>query len=237
MSRPSSFQPDSVNMLTRRTVLKAGATLLLSLVPVGLVRAAQIVAVRVWPAADYTRVTLENDSKLKATHFLVKDPNRLVVEIEGVDLDPQLKSLLAKIQPNDPYIAQVRAGQNRPGVVRLVFDLKEEIRPQVFTLEPIGEYKHRLIFDLYPQTAPDPIAQLLDEYSKTPPVVQPKSPPDDDPAQKLTRIITIALDPGHGGEDPGAVGSGGGGGPREVGMSQGWRSRGARVKCGRVGGR
>lgn len=209
MSRPSSFQPDSVNMLTRRTVLKAGATLLLSLVPVGLVRAAQIVAVRVWPAADYTRVTLENDSKLKATHFLVKDPNRLVVEIEGVDLDPQLKSLLAKIQPNDPYIAQVRAGQNRPGVVRLVFDLKEEIRPQVFTLEPIGEYKHRLIFDLYPQTAPDPIAQLLDEYSKTPPVVQPKSPPDDDPAQKLTRIITIALDPGHGGEDPGAVGSGG----------------------------
>ena len=96
MSRPSSFQPDSVNMLTRRTVLKAGATLLLSLVPVGLVRAAQIVAVRVWPAADYTRVTLENDSKLKATHFLVKDPNRLVVEIEGVDLYPQLKSLLAK---------------------------------------------------------------------------------------------------------------------------------------------
>jgi N-acetylmuramoyl-L-alanine amidase len=57
---------------------------------------------------------------------------------------------VAKIQSNDPYIKQVRVGQNRPGVVRLVFDLKEEIKPQVFTLAPVGAYKHRLIFDLYP---------------------------------------------------------------------------------------
>ncbi len=216
MSRQTALQPESVNAISRRTVLKAGATLLLSLIAHGTARAAQIVAVRVWPAADYTRVTLENDSKLKATHFTVKDPHRLVVEIEGVDLDAKLKSLVAKIQSNDPYIAQVRVGQNRPGVVRMVFDLKEEVQPQVFTLDPVGEYKHRLIFDLYPLTAPDPIAELLKNGKLTPlpleksaDTVSADMDNDDGKAQKFNRLVTIALDPGHGGEDPGAIGRGG----------------------------
>ena len=219
MSRTTSLQPKSLKPISRRTVLKTGATLLLSLLGHGVARAAQIVAVRVWPANDYTRVPLENDSKLKATHFTIKDPHRLVVEIEGVDLDTKLKSLVAKIQSNDPYIAQVRVGQNRPGVVRLVFDLKEEVQPQVFTLDPVGEYKHRLIFDLYPQTPSDPIAELLKKGSAPPSVVEKptvelpdtaKATEDDDKdGQKLTRLVTIALDPGHGGEDPGAVGRGG----------------------------
>ena len=219
MSRTTSLQPKSLKPISRRTVLKAGATLLLSLLGHGMARAAQIVAVRVWPARDYTRVTLENDSKLKATHFTIKDPHRLVVEIEGVDLDNKLKSLVAKIQSNDPYIAQVRVGQNRPGVVRLVFDLKEEVQPQVFTLDPVGEYKHRLIFDLYPQTPSDPITELL-KKGNAPPIAIEKPPADlpdtakaseddDKDGQKLTRLVTIALDPGHGGEDPGAVGRGG----------------------------
>ena len=216
MSRKTALQPESVKALSRRTVLKAGTTLLLSLIAHGAARAAQIVAVRVWPAADYTRVTLENDSKLKATHFMVKDPHRLVVEIEGLDLDAKLKSLVAKIQSNDPYIAQVRVGQNRPGVVRLVFDLKEEVQPQVFTLEPVGEYRHRLIFDLYPLTAPDPIAELL-KSGKLTPLPMEKSPDTamgpssdgDEQTQKFNRLVTIALDPGHGGEDPGAIGRGG----------------------------
>ena len=131
--------------------------------------AAQILAVRVWPAADYTRVTLENDSNLKATHFIVQDPERLVVDIEGLDLNPTLKSLVAKIQSGDPYIKQVRVGQNRPNVVRLVFDLKEEIKPQVFTLAPVGSYKHRLIFDLYPVNPVDPIAAMIEkgDWSRT----------------------------------------------------------------------
>jgi N-acetylmuramoyl-L-alanine amidase len=219
MSQTTTLQPKLLKTATRRTVLKAGATLLLSLLGHGTARAAQIIAVRVWPAQDYTRVTLENDTKLKATHFTIKDPHRLVVEIEGVDLDTKLKSLVAKIQSNDPYIAQVRVGQNRPGVVRLVFDLKEEIQPQVFTLDPVGEYKHRLIFDLYPQTPSDPIAELL-KKSTTPPGLTEKTPAelpttakatddDDNDGQRLTRLVTIALDPGHGGEDPGAVGRGG----------------------------
>jgi N-acetylmuramoyl-L-alanine amidase len=235
-------------------VLKTGATLLLSVLAPLRAVAAQILAVRVWPADDYTRVTLENDSDLKATHFIVKDPERLVVDIEGLELNPTLKGLVAKIQSNDPYIKQVRVGQNRPNVVRLVFDLKEEVKPQVFTLAPVGAYKHRLIFDLYPVKAVDPLTAMIekgewsDDGSKsappaTPPLapVTPPAPTQPDLAtikpdtksepkleqkpelkaethpeskpeakggnQKLVRMLTIALDPGHGGEDPGAIGA------------------------------
>ena len=220
MSGKSVPKPESLKPTARRVVLKSGATLLLSLLPVRFANAAQIASVRVWPANDYTRVTLETDSKLKSSHFLVTDPNRLVVEIEGVDLDAKLKSLVAKVQPNDPYIAQVRVGQNRPGVVRMVFDLKAEIQPQVFTLAPVGSYRHRLVFDLYPAHPVDPIAELL---KRTRPAPLSETPTTDTPANSptakndtsseeplaVTRMITIALDPGHGGEDPGAVGRGG----------------------------
>jgi len=220
MSGKSVPKSESLKPTARRVVLKSGATLLLSLLPVRFANAAQIAAVRIWPASDYTRVTLETDSKLKSSHFLVTDPNRLVVEIEGVELDTKLKSLVAKVQPNDPYIAQVRVGQNRPGVVRMVFDLKEEIQPQVFTLAPVGDYRHRLVFDLYPAHPVDPIAELL---KRPRPAIAPEAPTTETPANPptakadtnpeaplaLTRMVTIALDPGHGGEDPGAVGRGG----------------------------
>lgn len=230
----------------RRTLLKAGGTLLLAVLAPLRAGAAQILAVRVWPAPDYTRVTLENDSELKASHFLVPDPPRLVVDIEGLELNPTLKSLVAKIQSNDPYIKQVRVGQNRPGVVRLVFDLKEEIKPQVFTLDPIAGYKNRLIFDLYPVQPIDPIARMIEQgdwardgaVAVTPPAAVANPPPaitpppiepgvrlepeiaghnqteaaaprrDTKPAlPRVTRLITVALDPGHGGEDPGATGA------------------------------
>ena len=140
---------------SRRVFLQSGATLLLSVLVPQLSYASQILAVRVWPADEYTRVTLEGDVELKATQFLVKDPLRMVVDIEGLELNSTLKEIIAKIQPDDPYIKQVRVGQNRPNVVRLVFDLKEEINPQVFTLAPVGEYKYRLVFDLYRMSSPD----------------------------------------------------------------------------------
>ena len=216
MSASTPVQPTSLKLRARRTFLQAGATLLVSLLTHGVARSAQFIAVRVWPAPDYTRITLENESKLKATHFLIKDPHRLVVDIEGVDLDLQLKSLIAKIDSNDPYIAQVRIAQNRPGVVRLVFDLKDEIHPQVFTLEPVGEYQHRLIFDLYPANARDPIAELLQKKITPAPSEEKKKPNtenkiarEEEVPTNLTRMVTIAIDPGHGGEDPGAVGKGG----------------------------
>lgn len=217
----------------RRTFLKAGATLLLSVLAPAAANAMQILAVRVWPAADYTRVTLENDEELKATHFLVKDPNRMVVEIEGLTLNSTLKDIVAKIQTNDPYIKQVRVGQNRPNVVRLVFDLKEEINPQVFSLKPIGDYQHRLVFDLYPAKPVDPITALIEkgEWQKDDALTAAMSgnskgenadgkadnKADNKSEQKTDRpagtqqirMITIALDPGHGGEDPGAIGRAG----------------------------
>jgi len=211
-----------VKAKVRRTVLKAGGTLLISLFSPLPAFASQILAVRVWPSEDYTRVTLENDANLKTNHFIIKDPERLVVDVEGIDLNPTLKSLIAKIQPNDPYIKQVRVGQNRPGVVRLVFDLKEEVNPQVFTLAPVDKYQHRLVFDLYPVNPPDPIAALIEkgqwsldkptEPTMPPPVAEVKPPfaePKNDRAPQVSRMLTIALDPGHGGEDPGAVGRGG----------------------------
>jgi len=240
MPRPPQIRtkPLISGPVTRRTLLKAGGTLLLSVFPALPAAAAQILAVRVWPAEDYTRVTLENDSDLKVTHFLVPDPERLVVDIEGLELNPTLKGLVAKIQSGDPYIKQVRVGQNRPNVVRLVFDLKEAVKPQVFTLAPIGTYNHRLIFDLYPVKPVDPIAAMIekgewsrddapsvkpvlpaphdpvaDQRAQMPPmaVVKPDAPPAavEEKPGKVVRMITIALDPGHGGEDPGAIGAAG----------------------------
>lgn len=222
MSEPTEIRSKPVKAKVRRTVLKAGGTLLISLFSPLPAFASQILAVRVWPSEDYTRVTLENDANLKTNHFIIKNPERLVVDVEGIDLNPTLKSLIAKIQPNDPYIKQVRVGQNRPGVVRLVFDLKEEVNPQVFTLAPVDKYQHRLVFDLYPVNPPDPIAALIekgqwsldkpDEPTMPPPVAEVKPPyaePKPDRPPQVSRMLTIALDPGHGGEDPGAVGRGG----------------------------
>jgi N-acetylmuramoyl-L-alanine amidase len=243
-------------------VLKAGGTLLLSVVGPLLplpASAAQILAVRVWPADEYTRVTLENDGELKTTHLMVADPPRLVVDIEGLALNDTLKSLVAKVESNDPYITRVRVGQNRPNVVRLVFELKEEVKPQVFTLAPVAGYRHRLIFDLYPVRAVDPLAAMIakenwsegetapaapapqpqpgaptvgqagpDAIAKleadaaragstptppqpTAPQSQPQTQPSSQgkgaPGGKVSRMVTIALDPGHGGEDPGATGA------------------------------
>jgi N-acetylmuramoyl-L-alanine amidase len=231
MSSSSEISSKPLKSRTRRTILKAGGTLLLSVITPMPAMASQLLAVRVWPSEDYTRVTLENDSNLKITNFLVKNPDRLVVDVEGIDLNSTLKDLVAKIQPNDPYIKQVRVAQNRPGVVRLVFDLKDEIKPQVFTLEPVGEYKYRFVIDLYPATPPDPIASLIQKGnwpkdqqadSRSPMAeAKPDTPPPaaqadeaqmakmapNDPKLQLTRMITIALDPGHGGEDPGAIGA------------------------------
>ena len=124
--------------ITRRTVLKAGGALVISVIAPQLARAAQTMSVRVWPADEYTRITLENSTPLKATHFILKNPERLVVDIEGIDLNAPLRDLVAKILPGDPYVKQVRVGQHRPHVVRLVFDLKEAIKPQVFAPQTCG---------------------------------------------------------------------------------------------------
>ena len=219
--------------LKRRDVLRAAAaTLLLSVSPVSLAAAASIVAVRVWPAAAYTRVTIESSEPLTFNQFLIKDPERLVVDLNGIDLNSELQSLASKVSSDDPYIKLLRAGRNKPGTVRLVLDLKTQVSPQVFTLDPFGEYKHRLVIDLYPTEQNDPLLALLNETAKptvssqlaNKPIENKASDPKTIEAKasepkavetvdrsklKVDRLITVVLDPGHGGEDPGAVGPAG----------------------------
>ena len=216
----------------RRDLLKniAKASALLFLGPSQLAFGAKLLAVRMWPAEDYTRVTLESDEILKVSHQLLTNPHRLVVDVEGLELTNTLKELVAKVKSNDPYVSQVRVGQFQPRVVRLVFDLKESIQPQLFSLEPVGSYQNRLVFDLYPTVANDPLMELVRSSSKKSAALdledpigaiarkealkqdkQDKSYKDDsahksDPKSSYKRLLTIAIDPGHGGEDPGAIG-------------------------------
>ncbi len=205
--RPDEFR------FSRRDALKfaaAGLTLLVTRVAdVYGAAAPGILAVRVWPARDYTRVTLEYDQPIRFSQMLVKDPERLVVDLEGVEFNSVLASLPNKILDSDPYIKLIRAGRNKPGVVRLVIELKGEVNPQVFSLNPVGEYGHRLVLDLYPVEPPDPLMALLDKPQEPRPKTE--IPLEAKPADKpdVTRMVTITLDPGHGGEDPGAIGRGG----------------------------
>ncbi|MDE1183129.1 N-acetylmuramoyl-L-alanine amidase [Paraburkholderia sp.] len=286
----------------RRQILQAGAsTLVLGLMAPRLAFASSVLGVRVWPARDYTRVTIESDQPLQNAQQLLQGPDRLVVDLSGLDLDQALKDLVSKITPNDPQIQSVRVGQYQPHVVRMVFDLKGSVKPQVFTLPPVGTYKYRLVFDLYPAVAPDPLMELLAQSERkqqrldadndaappatlsgpatappspggspdtgseaffqryaqgggppeappapahsapplaaVPPTLhapaKPSAPPvaiarNNKPAAgddndnddygfttpksgkgNTVRLLTVAIDPGHGGEDPGAIGGGG----------------------------
>ena len=153
---------DDLHRPHRRRLLQQalGGVAVLVLGPHELAWGAQLLAVRLWPAADYTRVTLESDIPLNATFFAVDNPHRLVIDIDDLELSPQLRDLVRKVRSDDPFIAGVRVGQNRPKVVRLVIDLKQAIKPQVFGLHPVAAYQHRLVFDLYPTQAVDPRAGL-----------------------------------------------------------------------------
>ncbi|MET3374214.1 N-acetylmuramoyl-L-alanine amidase [Variovorax boronicumulans] len=279
----------------KRRVLLQGGSIALMLGAHQIARGASILAVRVWPAADYTRVTIESDARLNSQQLVVGSPPRLAVDIEGIDLNTELRDLVGKIKPGDPYINGLRIGQNAPKVVRIVFDLKQTVRPQVFSLAPVAAYKHRLVLDLYPEQAIDPMEALIAErlrdapkngsntttapgsgpvvatappapaapspapapvrpamppgdplgdlmaqqaarpapsgpapalppggmplppapppvVAAAPPPARPVTPPGPPPratASRTDRIIIVALDPGHGGEDPGAIGPNG----------------------------
>lgn len=256
-------------MMKRRTLLVQTGSLALLLGLPHLARGASLLAVRMWPSNDYTRVTIESDVPLTTKHHMLSDPERFVVDIEGMQLNEQVKELSALVQESDPYVSAIRVGQYQPDVVRIVFDLKQRISPNVFTLNPFAEYKDRLVFDFTPVDAPDPLNQLISEISSertsalnqgnhseadilgdwlaqqqnpgssslpapaatasdtpvpsstasnrrpTPSKIPGEAaPPASQPATTAApvrsgRLYIIALDPGHGGEDPGAVGPSG----------------------------
>ena len=163
MSEDAAPPLPSNSHIQRRTLLQAGSLALLLCGPHHIAWGASIMAVRVWPAEDYSRVTLESDVPLVAKQTLLDFPPRLAVDIEGLQLNDALKELVAKVQAHDPNIAAIRVGQNSPNVVRLVIDLKQAAVPQVFTLKPVASYQHRLVFDLYPAKAVDPLEALIQE--------------------------------------------------------------------------
>jgi len=229
--------------LTSNAPLKALRTvcfLFLPLISFPVGAANQVSSVRVWPAQDYTRLTIESKTPVTHNLFTIKNPERLVLDLENIELTSALNELSAKISASDPYIKQVRVGHFKPGVVRLVLDLKTEVKPQIFALQPVGDYGHRLVLDIYPAQPVDPLMALVvksegkqaqqNDQSASEQKADEPSPPaiketsnqakseEPRPAgskqekiakQEVTRLITIAIDPGHGGEDPGARGRAG----------------------------
>lgn len=199
----------------------------------------KISAARVWPAAEYTRITLESKQPISFNQFLVDKPNRMVIDLENVELDAALKQLSDKIGADDPYIKAARVARYKPGVVRLVLDLKTEVKPSVFTVKPYGDYGHRLVLDIYPLHPVDPLLALMQtdnprdaaaglspaqqdaKAEKVAPetaqptqaqeekAVSPRKAKGKKDALDLVRLVTVAIDAGHGGEDPGARGRNG----------------------------
>ena len=262
MSPRAPLVPPPARPSRRRHALRQMGALVLGLGAARWVFGASIVAVRVWPASDYSRVTIESDQALVARQFLTDSPARLVIDIDGLELSPALRELVGKVRADDPFIAGVRVGQNQPRLVRLVIDLKQAVAPQQFTLLPVAAYQHRLVFDLYPTEARDPLLDLIRERERAseqaarsvqdalgefigrigppaavtgagsgplqaaragPPAIPAlgaASPPQSTPApppapptalaadeqRSIDRLVVVAIDPGHGGEDPGAVG-------------------------------
>ena len=242
-------------MMQRRTFIRRSAVVL-SLSGLDIAFGATIFNVRIWPAPDYSRVTIESDAPLVVTHSFMANPPRLAVDIQGIALNPALKELVGKVRADDPNISDIRVSQYAANVVRLVLELKQAMRPQIFSLAPVAAYRHRLVFDLYPEQEldpldafinqrlglggkrsdrpppapsspgspplpaapePDPLGELIAQRSGNSPPPSAAAAPKPVPAPPATatqpdgvdRMIIIALDPGHGGEDPGAIGPGG----------------------------
>ena len=242
-------------MMQRRTFIRRSAVVL-SLSGLDIACGATIFNVRIWPAPDYSRVTIESDAPLVVTHSFMANPPRLAVDIQGIALNPALKELVGKVRADDPNISDIRVSQYAANVVRLVLELKQAMRPQIFSLAPVAAYRHRLVFDLYPEQEldpldafinqrlglggkrsdrpppapsspgspplpaapePDPLGELIAQRSGNSPPPSAAAAPKPVPAPPATatqpdgvdRMIIIALDPGHGGEDPGAIGPGG----------------------------
>ena len=179
----------------------------------------RIASARLWPAEEYTRVIFEAAAPIEHQLVVLRDPHRLVLDVARIERSREWDELASRLQPSDPYIASIRVGSVSNGFLRVVFDLKTEVRPQVFALRPVAEFGHRLVLDLYPMNAIDPLMAFLEregerERAEPAPQALPVEPKRDGGAREArrnskpatTRRVTVAIDPGHGGEDPGAIG-------------------------------
>jgi N-acetylmuramoyl-L-alanine amidase len=204
--------------LERRRVCSWLLVPALELFAPALARAAAIASARLWPAEEYTRLILESPTAVPHQVLSMKNPPRLVLDLQDVEINAQLAQLPRLVRPSDPYIASIRVAMFKPGVVRIVLDLKSEVNPQLFALKPVAEYGHRVVLDIYPLTPPDPLMALLEGERReapqpdrgAPAASAPPAPTPEPPRSPATgntdRPIIVAIDPGHGGEDPGAIG-------------------------------
>ena len=178
------------------------------LVPGAWAQAARIASARIWPAQEYTRLILESTAPLAWQVLALKDPERIVLDLDGIDVGPEIAGLAQRVHPGDPHLAGIRYGRKSPTVLRLVLDLKDEVVAQAFALKPVAEFGHRLVLDLIPATPPDPLMALLDaERTRSEaPSAEARSRESAPARRDAARRVTVAIDPGHGGEDPGAIG-------------------------------
>lgn len=204
-----------LNTTRRKLIGAAAATCLLSVCRVSYAAANNIIAIRIWPSSTYTRITMESSATIQYKQMKLSNPDRLVIDIQDMQLNNTLQNISEQAIASDPLIKTIRAGQFDPQTVRIVVELKTDIKPQLFTLKPIAEFKDRFVIDLYPAKAlaDDPMLALLEDFNdgtlntQTPSTKTP--PPATKPNKSKRNTFTIMLDPGHGGEDPGAVGPSG----------------------------
>jgi len=201
---------DGNSQFSRRRFLQGtGALLLLSVSGTGMAAKNHIVAVRIWPSSTYSRMTLESSVALKYRQFALSNPERLVLDIQGLHLNPALKGVNKQVRVDDPFIKNARVGQFDSNTVRVVLELKRNVAPKIFNLAPVAGINHRLVVDLYPSqnhVEDDPLLALLKDYN------QGELEKDEGVQAPLPgkagrdRPVIIMIDPGHGGEDPGAHG-------------------------------
>jgi len=200
----------------------------------------RVLAVRAWPGKASTRITIESDSELRFFVSTLTNPDRTIVDISDVQADAAFHKALETLKNDTGVLAKARIGQYRPDTARLVLDLKSRAETAAFALAPVGIYKHRLVIDLTPLDADDPIAVFLAKLIERetqlekaadaqaerdakaaaaatlpkpalPPVLPKPTPPvaTRPAAPRHIKPFVVVLDPGHGGEDPGAIGPAG----------------------------
>ena len=194
-------------------LLRLSVLLFLLSLPTFTYAAGEVIATRIWPSPEYTRITLESESIIKYEQMILQNPERIVVDLKNIPIGHALKNLPTEVKVEDPSIRSIRIGQFNPEVSRIVIDLKGTAKVKIFALAPITPYKHRLVIDVYPDNY-DALASLLQQLEDETYQKPSENVALESEAQKQKGInkqpkpqpIIVAIDPGHGGEDPGALG-------------------------------